>query len=204
MSDDSNWYAPPAGGSPASSPVEDEIEAQYAGFGVRAAARILDTLATLLFGAIGGAAGGVLAAVLSLMGILPRGWLERIQGLSAGGFAFGVLASVTYHTLAEGLGGASVGKALVGLRVTRDDLRPCGVGAAIKRNILYFVDSFFFGLVAYSSMSNSARQQRLGDKWGHTVVVRAASLPPNLRGGVALGIVGHVVVITASVVIRAL
>ena len=209
MPDDSNWYAPPADGSaPSSSSSIEAVDAEYAGFGVRAGARLIDVVMTLVFGVIGGAAGGFLTAMLAIAGVVSPGWLERIQGLSVGSFAFSLLAAATYHALAEAFGGATVGKALLGLRVVREDLGPCGLGGAIKRNILYFVDSLFFGLVGYSVMNNSRFQQRLGDMWGQTVVVRVASLPANLRGGVALGIalgiVGYVVIATASIVVRAM
>jgi hypothetical protein len=48
--------------------------------------------------------------------------------------------------------------------VVSEDLRPCGLGGAIKRNILYFVDSL----------------------------------------GIFIGVLGYVVVATASVILRAL
>jgi uncharacterized RDD family membrane protein YckC len=210
MPNDRDWYAPPASASSSTADSEsvDDAEPEYAGFGVRAGARIIDTIAAVVFGMIGGATGGVIASVLAVSGVLAPGWLQRIQGLSVGSFGFGVLASLTYHTLSEGLGGASVGKALLGLRVKREGLRPCGVGRALVRNLAYYVDGFFFGMVAYSVMSSSERQQRLGDRWGHTVVVRASSLPAGAGDGfalgMALGVVGHVVVGAVSVVVRAL
>jgi uncharacterized RDD family membrane protein YckC len=146
--------------------------------------------------------------VLAAAGALSPGWQHRMQGMSAGTFAFGMLSGLVYHMLSEGMGGASLGKLALGLRVMHEDLRPAGVGQALVRNLAYYIDSFFFGLVAYSAMGKTRRQQRLGDRWGHTVVVRAASLPESLRGsvgmGLAVGIVGHVVVDVASVVVHAL
>jgi hypothetical protein len=69
-------------------------------------------------------------------------------------------------------------------------LGPCTLRGAILRNLGYYVDAFFFGMVAYGSMSRSPMQQRLGDKWGRTVVVKVASLahPPS-AGRIAIGIV---------------
>jgi hypothetical protein len=35
----------------------------------------------------------------------------------------------------------------------------------------------FFGIVAYESMKESDLQQRIGDKWGGTVVIRTCDSP---------------------------
>jgi uncharacterized RDD family membrane protein YckC len=57
----------------------------------------------------------------------------------------------------------------------------CKPGAALGRELAYYIDALFFGIVAYASMNKSACQQRLGDKWAHTVVVRRRSLQPAQR-----------------------
>jgi uncharacterized RDD family membrane protein YckC len=98
---------------------------------------------------------------------------------------------------------------MLGLRVRRSDLAPCTVGAAFGRNLAYYIDSFFFGLVAYSSMSKSPRQQRLGDKWAHTVVVKSATLPAGVPAGnvglaIALGTMAHVALSMAGVLSKLL
>ncbi len=210
MPNDPNWYAPPAADAPPPSTPPDALDAspEYVGFAVRAGARIFDVIAVAILGFMGGAAGGALTAVLAASGVVSSGWLHRVQGSLATSFAFGLLASLCYHMVAEGLGGATIGKAMLGIRVLREDLRPAGLGPALVRSLAVYIDSFFFGLVAYSVMGGSPRQQRLGDKWGHTVVVRTATLPAGLRGGtgvgLVLGIVGHLVVDVVSVVVRAL
>jgi uncharacterized RDD family membrane protein YckC len=99
-----------------------------------------------------------------------------------------LLGTLSYHSLAESLGGATVGKAALGLRVRSTSGGPAGVGAGVIRSLLYFIDAFFFGLVAYSFMSKSRLQQRLGDRAADTVVVNAASLPQGQRGNPLLGI----------------
>jgi uncharacterized RDD family membrane protein YckC len=205
-----DWYAPPApnASSSASPDAGEYADPEYVGFGTRFGARLIDFIVAMVCGTLGGAVGGVLAAMLAAAGVVAPGWLNRLQGLSAGSFAFGVLASLAYHGLSEGMGGASLGKLVLGLRVKREDLRPCGVGPALVRNLAYYIDGFFFGLVAYSVMSKSRQQQRLGDQWGHTVVVRAASLPASYREsvglGLILGILGHVILSGAGVVVRAM
>jgi uncharacterized RDD family membrane protein YckC len=181
---------------------------EYAGFGVRAGARIIDVIVAVVLGAIGGAVGGVISALVGV--VAASGVAGRGRGLGAETvvpFLFGTFASIAYHTLSEGLGGASVGKLALGLRVRRSDLSPCTVGSAIGRTLAYYIDSFFFGLVAYSSMSKSPRQQRLGDKWAHTVVVKNATMPAgapvaNVGLGIALGAIGHVVLSMTGVLFK--
>jgi uncharacterized RDD family membrane protein YckC len=207
-----NPYAPPKAPS-SDQPIGEgdlslsQASVEYAGFAVRTGARIIDMLVLVVLGAVGGMVGGTIAGLLSVVGVLQAGWLHRSSGLSVGTFAFGTLAGIVYHTLCEGVGDASAGKALLGLRVKRESLGPTGVGPALARNLAYYIDSFFFGLVAYSSMSRSEKQQRLGDKWGHTVVVRVASLPTEARRGLglgmALGMIAHIVVSAVSVIVRA-
>jgi uncharacterized RDD family membrane protein YckC len=61
--------------------------------------------------------------------------------------------------------------------VVKEDASPCGVNAGLIRSLAYMIDSLFFGLVAYLQMNKSPQQQRLGDRWAGTIVVRRASLP---------------------------
>jgi len=48
---------------------------------------------------------------------------------------------------------------------------------AIQRSLAYYWDALFFGLVGYNSMQQSPLNQRYGDVWAKTVVVRAATVP---------------------------
>ena len=209
MANDPDWYSPPtADHAPSPNEDGDYGETEPAGFAVRFGARFIDVIAVTLLGAVGGAVGGILTVVLSAVGVKHAG-LQRSSGLDLGPLLTGAIAGLVYHAVAEGVGGATVGKALLGLRVKREeDFAPCGIWRGLGRNLAYYIDAFFFGLVAYSSMSNSRMQQRLGDKWASTVVVRAKSLPASAAGGVALGMclgmAGHVLVSAIGVVIRVL
>ncbi len=211
MTNGPDWYAPPKAGGPAASTSTDPVDAssvEPAGFGVRAGARVLDIFAVMGVAFVGGTVGSLLLVALAAAGVAPADWQQRIAGLSAAGIGFGLVSSLLYHALSEGIGGASIGKAVLGLRVKSESLAPCGVGRGIVRNLGYYIDAFFFGLVAYSVMSKSPRQQRLGDKWAGSVVVRAASLP-RLRGGawlpgIVLGCTAHIAVTILSLVMRAL
>jgi uncharacterized RDD family membrane protein YckC len=204
---DPNYYAPPlaeAGGRRLPASADDEGPVEYAGFGIRAAARIVDVVATVLFGALGGFIGGVIQVVRTGH-VTPAPTFATETFLMS--MLFSAIGGLFYHSFAEGLGGATVGKLILGLRVKREgSLEPCGVAAALGRNAAYYVDAFFFGLVAYSAMSKSRMSQRLGDQWAETVVVRSKSLPARARGGEAPGlIIGaalYVVVSTVSIALR--
>lgn len=207
-----NWYAAPqaqGGAQGGHVPFDtDEIEVQPATFGVRAVARIIDSVLAIVFGLAGGAAGGLLAAFLGQAGVLDPGWLSRLGGTTAGNFLFALASAVTYATFAEGLGGATIGKLICGLRVLSVDRAPCSLGRAFGRSLAYYIDALFCGLIGYMSMSSSPMQQRYGDKWAGTIVVQAASVPSHAKRDavvpVIAGIVGYLAVAAASIVINAM
>ncbi len=205
-----NPYAPPM--SATANVIEPAVygsDAIPAGFGLRFAGRLIDFVVTFLVSLVSGAIGGALVVVLAMSGAVDANAPARLGEMSGGAFALSFLGTVLYHTLCEGIGGASIGKLVLGLRVRRETLEPCSIGAALGRSLAYFIDSFCFGLPAYSSMSSSPMRQRYGDKWAHTVVVKASSLGgvPARGSQLAIGIVAAigvlVVVDVASVVMKA-
>lgn len=108
-------------------------------------------------------------------------------------------AAIAYFTLLEGLFGETVGKAVVGLRVTDQEGRRAGWRAVLVRNVLRVVDSFpGVYLVGALVARFSPLHQRIGDRVAGTLVVRArAAVGPTLtdeqrrrRLGVVLGVVG--------------
>jgi len=73
----------------------------------------------------------------------------------------------------EWLLGCTPGKWLLRLRVLPQIQEgPLSFLSVLKRHVLDVVDGFAFGLVGISAMLRSQDRQRLGDRWGHTVVVR--------------------------------
>ncbi len=172
-----------------------------AGFGIRFAAQLLDLIVTSLIGLVAGAIGGILAALLAM-----PGWQDRVGEVTPMGYLISFGASIVYHTLAEGLGGATIGKAICGLRVLTEQRQPCTIGKALVRSLGYYVDGLFFGLVAWSSMSRSPTKQRLGDKWAGTIVVHnrsAQSLAlPSPALGMLVSVAAYAVLHIASVVLR--
>ncbi|MBX3208026.1 MAG: RDD family protein [Labilithrix sp.] len=202
------WYAPPGAPEPAPSAYGDDADVMLepGGFGIRAGAHVIDVIATTIAGAVAGAIGGFSVALLGAAGVIGPGWETRIGKQTIGTFAFGFLGSLLYHTVAEALGGATIGKAICGLRVLTEDRRPCTLVKALVRNLAYYLDSLFFGAVAWSSMSSSPTKQRHGDKWAGTIVVRSRGMPAAMKqnpaGGIALGIALYGVVQVVATVVK--
>jgi uncharacterized RDD family membrane protein YckC len=61
---------------------------------------------------------------------------------------------------------------MVGIRVVGEDGEHVTFGAALVRNLLRLVDALFFYLVGFLFALTSTRDQRLGDRAAHTIVVR--------------------------------
>ena len=76
--------------------------------------------------------------------------------------------------------GATIGNLLVGLKpisilknkyilINENKLT---FGQSFKRHLLDPIDMFFFGLVGIVTIKNSDKNQRVGDIWAHTIVVK--------------------------------
>jgi uncharacterized RDD family membrane protein YckC len=105
---------------------------------------------------------------------------------------FALVSGVVVSSICETYAGGTLGKLLLGLRVTRLDGGPIQFTQALKRNIAYIWDVFFFGLVAHGAMAQSPLNQRVGDRWAQTLVVRAGEANLHVRRtvlGSAAGIV---------------
>jgi uncharacterized RDD family membrane protein YckC len=182
------------------------------GFGIRFAGRAIDWVVTAVLGLIAGVVGGIGLGVAARFGYVHGDWLAKMQAASVwSGLGWGLLAAFVYHSIAEGVGGTTIGKLVLGFRVVQTDLRPCGFVSAMKRSAAFVIDSLFFGIPAYSAMQKGPLQQRLGDQFADTVVVKGASLPASARRpgglvamGILCGMVGHGVVMVISVVAKVL
>ena len=111
----------------------------------------------------------------------PIGWL--VQGLKSAPEFLGVVVVAMFafcgaKVYLEGRFGITPGKWLLGLRTVRTTLRPCGVGRAIVRNVLYCFDIPFLltPLPAVLSLMLSEHRQTLGDRAADTLVIRAGSI----------------------------
>ena len=156
---------------------ENEGPASGAGFWIRALARLIDIVYVNLLGLIGGFLAGIILIILEIVGIVSPGWEQRIQGRSIVVIGLSILGAFLYHALCEGIHGASLGKLICRLRVLQEDGRPSTIRGGIIRNFGWFVDAFFFGLIGYSSMAKSPLNQRYGDVWGKTIVIKTKDYP---------------------------
>jgi uncharacterized RDD family membrane protein YckC len=117
---------------------------------------------------------GIIVGVLSGGGYAERGDGNANAGIDIGGNAFWLLLAlgVGYYTVCEAATGATLGKRMVGIRVVGEDGDDVTLGAALVRNLLRLVDALFFYLVGFLFALTSTRDQRLGDRAAHTIVVR--------------------------------
>lgn len=85
----------------------------------------------------------------------------------------------------EGLTGASVGKAITGLRtVQAASGRACGIGRAILRTLVGVIDQICFGVVGLVLAFSTKGHRRLGDMAAGTLVVDKGAMgtPPYVPG----------------------
>ena len=158
--------------SMAPSPAEELRPTTAKTFGPRAASYLIDA--------------GVLYGIVQLMGLLGLGLISPVLALLGYELHFvktveypyalrlldGAVSSFTYFVLLEWLFGASIGKLILGIRVVELNGQPCSLLPALVRGAVRFIDGFFFGIPAATSMSSDPElQQRLGDKAARTVVV---------------------------------
>lgn len=153
------------------------------GFGIRAGARVIDTVYGLIVGLFGGVLAGIVLALLERLELVTPGWQDRMGGFKPGSWLCSLLGALIYQWLTEGIYGASLGKLLCGLRVVTERGEPIGSLQAFKRSLAYYWDALFFGAVAYTAMKQSERNQRYGDRWAKTVVVNWREVPVAARPG---------------------
>ena len=154
-------------------------------FWPRVGARMIDVAVMTFFDFIAGAIFGVVLAIVATILHQPLAVVAaRYQRAGLAVFLFSVLAGLAYHTILDGLHGSTVGKLLLNMVVVRENGTPCDLSAALKREIAYFFDALFFGLIGYVSMKKSPEEQRYGDHWAHTIVCRRNTVAPqHLRSG---------------------
>jgi uncharacterized RDD family membrane protein YckC len=160
-----------------------------ASFFLRLAARLLDVLFGVLIVFIANVASVLLIGMLKARGYVPIDAVFAGQLKTPAGIAGILLGGLLYTVTAESVGGATFGKIVLRLRVTAENLTPSTFKGALLRSAGLCVDALI--VPAFLAMSNSLMSQRFGDRWGHTVVLRASAVPPDSRKGfglVALGL----------------
>jgi uncharacterized RDD family membrane protein YckC len=94
---------------------------------------------------------------------------------------FGLMA---YHAICEGVYGSTVGKLVLAMVVVQEDGTPCRFGSAVIRSAAYAIDQLFFGIIGYTCMQKTAKEQRHGDEWAHTIVCQRSNVSPENRRAV--------------------
>lgn len=168
-------------------PMAEEV----ASFGRRAGGRIIDIIASQLVALIAGIFAGIVIAILQQLGAARPGALVELGKLGFGfHFLSGSTASLLSATVSTVVCGASIGKAILGLRVVGTDGGRPRLSGAFVRELLYFVDALFFGLVGKAAMDGSVLAQRHGDRLGRTVVIRSDAATGSARVSTARMVVG--------------
>jgi uncharacterized RDD family membrane protein YckC len=189
--------------------ISEQVKLTAAGFWIRALARIIDMVFGLFVGFTAGIFGGTTLVLLNAAGVVPPGWQHRIHGFSLTVLAFSFLGNILYHTFCEGIYGATLGKLCCGIRVVSEDRSPSNLKSALIRTLAYYIDALFFGLVGYNSMQKSALNQRYGDVWGKTAVLKASEVAPEserssmrLVLSLFLGVGSWIVMLAAGIILK--
>lgn len=157
----------------------------------RALARVIDFVVHYIAGVL---AGFLFGSILTIAagGHPPTEVLQRLFQPHYARFIVAILGLVAYNVICTSVSGITLGKLLLRMQVLQDDGSPCRPKSAIIRELGFFVDGMFFGLVGYFAMREDPEQQRLGDEWADTIVCQRAQVPStSKRSGTqfALGLV---------------
>lgn len=79
--------------------------------------------------------------------------------------------------LESGLGG-TIGNSIIGLKAIpiSGQNRKLSFGQSFKRHLLDPIDMFFFGLPGIITIKNTDKNQRIGDLWAKTIVVKTKNI----------------------------
>jgi len=173
---------------------------RYEPFWTRAVARTIDYIFISVF---------VARIAVSLFRFLlttaaggqPPLWvLVRFQEHRSMLFFASICGYFAYQTLCTSINGSTLGKRMLSLAVLQDDGSRCRPRSAIIRELAFFIDSFFFGAVAYSGMKGNEQHKRYGDWWADTIVInRPMGVQEGKQGagrfmiGLMLGVMAEVV-----------
>jgi len=108
--------------------------------------------------------------IIVIAGIFAIPFKDQLSG------AVSLLVFLLYFILLEGAYGQTVGKMAVKIKVVREDGTKIDYTDAVVRNVLRLIDLipyFIPYLLGAILIWSSDKQQRLGDRVAHTVVVKA-------------------------------
>lgn len=153
--------------------VQDEAshseQIEYAGFLIRAVAYIMDQIMVWLTLIILGMSGYIALEAGAYIVNISAGELRLMIAPLI--IAFCITTYGIYYTFYHGYYGQTVGKMLMGLKVTRTNGDELSYGVAFKRWMAYFASSFLFCFGFFMPIFTQ-RRQALHDKIVDTVVIR--------------------------------
>lgn len=144
-----------------STPEAVDVVLDLAGPGTRISSGAIDLLGQLVLAGLGG------LALSALSGPIGDDWVAVLAAI--GGFALLFVYDVAWELLNDG---RTPGKALLGLRVVRDDGRRVDGASSVLRNLLRLVELPLAYAPGIVMVTLTRRHQRLGDLVGGTLVVR--------------------------------
>src|SRR2546423_3436568 len=143
----------------------------------RLLALVADTLVISLLDAIVNATFGLARVTSGVATTITSGGLASFTTQTTVDWPWLALVWVAYYAVLEGLFGATLGKRLVGLRVSDLEGRRITGQAAILRNVARLLDVLpFLYLLGGILTMTSRRHQRLGDRLARTLVVPASAI----------------------------
>ena len=161
----------------------EQSQLQGVTFWPRVGARVIDMLVHYLVSFVSGILFVILLVIASGGHASPVA-MARLQHTGVAGFVFALLGSFAYHVVFTTVHGSTLGKIALSMVVVQEDGEPCKLKSALIRELGYFVDALFFGIIGYSAMKDDIKQQRHGDDWAHTIVCKRSLIPRDkLRGG---------------------
>lgn len=167
-------------------------------FWPRFLARVIDTVVHQLAALLAGMLFVFLLAIAA--GGRPPVWvLQRISQTSVVGFVAGILGLFAYHVICTSIHGSTPGKLLLSMQVIQDDGSPCRPKSAIIRELGYFVDAMFFGVIGYFAMREDPEHKRHGDDWAHTIVCKRIHVPAASKQNGMRFALGLLLAITADI-----
>src|SRR5579863_1383530 len=181
---------------------------QGVSFWPRLLARVIDIavhyVASLL-------AGLLFALILAIAagGRPPTEVLQRTFQNAFTVFVAGILGLFAYNVICTSVHGSTLGKLLLSMQVIQDDGSPCRPKSAIIRELGYFVDALFFGLIGYYAMREDPEQKRHGDEWADTIVCKRDKVPSASKRpgtqfllGLLLGIAADIALLMTGLLIQ--
>ena len=158
-------------------------------FGRRALGRILDAIFGQVAGLGAGVMGGLTLGILQAVGFIGAGWVQKLEHLDNNYFV-AFIAGIVGVAVSNALCGASPGKLILGMRVVRVNGQLPSFLNGVVRELGYFLDAFFFGIIGKQAMEASPLKQRQGDRWANTTVVYAKTLPSGVAPSMARLVLG--------------